>query len=129
MAKGQIKQAQAKINQKEFEEMCKIQCTREEICAVFGVDDNTLIRWCQNTYGKDFGTVFQEKRLGGKKSLRRRQWELAGTNPTMSIWLGKQYLGQKEPQQEIKHSGEINNTFINAINDASKEVWKDDKGE
>lgn len=125
MAKGQIKQKQARINKKEFEEMCKIQCTKEEICAVLDVTDKTLDRWCVNTYGKNFSVVFSEKRLGGKKSLRRRQWELAGTNPTMSIWLGKQYLGQKEPEQEVKHSGEINNTFINAINEASTKVWNE----
>lgn len=129
MAKGQIKQKQATIRKKEFEEMCKIQCTREEICAVLDVGEHTLIDWCKATYGKDFRTIYEEKKLGGKKSLRRRQWELAETDKTMSIWLGKQYLGQKEPEQEVKHSGEINNTFINAINEASKDIWKDDKGE
>ena len=63
MAIGQIKQAQARIDQKQFENLCAIQCTRDEICSIFGVDDNTLIRWCKEHYdGKDFGTVFQEKR-------------------------------------------------------------------
>ena len=29
-------------------------------------------------------------------SLRRSQFRIAETNPTMAIWLGKQYLGQKD---------------------------------
>lgn len=125
MAKGQIKQKQATISQKQFESMCAIQCTKEEICAVLDVSEKTLNSWCNATYNKDFSLVFAEKKQLGKMSLRRRQWQLAENDKTMSIWLGKQYLGQKEPEQEIKHSGEINNTFINAINEASTKVWNE----
>lgn len=96
MAKGQIKQKQMNINQKQFESLCAIQCTEEEIMAVFDVSKDTLIRWCKNTYGVDFATVYKEKRQMGFASLRRSQFELAKTNSTMSIWLGKQYLGQKD---------------------------------
>ena len=96
MAKGQIKQKQATIDKTQFEKLCALQCTRDEICAVLNVDDNTLIDWCKNTYGCDFRTIFTEKKQLGKMSLRRSQWKLAEKNPTMAIWLGKQYLGQKE---------------------------------
>ena len=96
MAKGQIKQKQATISQSTFESLCAIQCTKEEICAVLNVSDNTLLRWCKQTYNKDFGTIFEEKRQNGKASLRRSQWKLAEKNPTMSIWLGKQYLQQRD---------------------------------
>ena len=37
-----------------------------------------------------------EKRNIGKISLRRSQWRLAEKNVTMAIFLGKQYLGQRE---------------------------------
>lgn len=87
MAKGQIKQKQATINQKQFENLCAIQCTRDEICAVLEISYSTLMRWCQETYGTDFETIFSEKRQCGKMSLRRSQWRLAEKNPTMSIWL------------------------------------------
>lgn len=96
MAKGQIKQKQMNINQKQFESLCAIQCTEEEIMAVFDVSKDTLIRWCKNTYGVDFATIYKQKRQMGFASLRRSQFELAKTNSTMSIWLGKQYLGQKD---------------------------------
>lgn len=100
MAKGQKKQKQDTIAQQAFEEMCKIQCTKEEICAVLDVSNNTLLRWCKETYDKDFGTIFKEKRQGGKASLRRMQWKQAEKNPTMAIWLGKQYLDQKDKFEE-----------------------------
>lgn len=87
------------IKQKTFESLCMIQCTEEEICDVLDVDDKTLTKWCKQTYGKGFSEVFKQKRCGGKASLRRRQWNLAETNATMAIWLGKQYLDQKDERQ------------------------------
>lgn len=44
----------------------------------------------------NFSEVFKEKRGLGKISLRRNQWRLAEKSATMAIWLGKQYLGQKD---------------------------------
>ena len=97
MAKGQIKQAQAKINKDQFEQMCGIQCTEEEIASLFGVSVATLERWCVNTYERGFAEVFREKRQRGKASLRRRQWLKADDgDTTMLIFLGKQYLGQAD---------------------------------
>ena len=96
MAKGQIKQKQATISQSTFESLCAIQCTREEICAILQVSKDTLLRWCKETYNTDFETIFDEKREGGKASLRRMQWKQAEKNPTMAIWLGKQYLKQRD---------------------------------
>jgi intein-encoded DNA endonuclease-like protein len=96
MAKGQIKQAQIKIDQKQFENLCKMQCTETEIMSWFEVSKDTLIRWCKNIYGVDFATIYSQKKEGGKIALRRYQLQLAEKNPTMAIWLGKQYLGQKD---------------------------------
>lgn len=84
------------IDQKQFEALCGIQCTEEEICAVLSCDKDTLNKWCKETYGNTFSHIFKDKRTGGKASLRRMQWKLAEKNATMSIWLGKQYLGQTD---------------------------------
>ena len=80
----------------QFEDLCRIQCTEEEICGVLNCDDATLCRWCKTVYGRTFADVYKEKRQGGKASLRRQQFKIAKTNATMSIWLGKQYLGQSD---------------------------------
>lgn len=84
------------ISKKTFEELCKIQCTQAEICDVLDVSEKTLDNWCHETYNERFSKVFAQKRNGGRASLRRSQWELAKNNATMSIWLGKQYLGQTD---------------------------------
>lgn len=84
------------IDQKQFENLCGLQCTLEEICGWFGVTDKTLDGWCKRTYHASFSEVFKQKRGAGKISLRRSQWRLAEKNATMAIFLGKQFLGQRD---------------------------------
>ena len=84
------------IDQKQFENLCGLQCTLEEICGWFDVTDKTLDGWCKRTYHASFSEVFKQKRGAGKISLRRSQWRLAKKNATMAIFLGKQFLGQRD---------------------------------
>ena len=84
------------IDKKKFEKLCELQCTLEEVCGFFEVTDKTLNSWCKRTYGISFSEVFKEKRQGGRISLRRSQFKLAEKSATMAIWLGKQYLDQKD---------------------------------
>lgn len=88
--------AQNRIKQVEFEKLCGLQCTQEEICDFFNVDDKTLTAWCKKTYNKSFSEVFREKRSLGKISLRRNMFKQSEKNPTMAIWLSKQHLGMKD---------------------------------
>ena len=121
MAIGQIKQKQSKISKVLFENLCSIQCTKEEICAVLEISDKTLDSWCKSNYNKSFSEVFKEKREFGKSSLRRKQWNLAEKNPTMAIWLGKQYLGQRD-NIEVEHNAQngILGDLIGALNKAKE---------
>ena len=84
------------ISQKQFENLCGLQCTKEEVADFFNCSEDTIDRWCQKVYGKSFAVVFKEKRSGGKISLRRKQWLLADKSPAMAIFLGKNYLGQTD---------------------------------
>nr|DAZ52113.1 MAG TPA: putative terminase small subunit [Caudoviricetes sp.] len=84
------------IDQKQFENLCGLQCTLVEICGWFDVTDKTLDSWCKRTYHASFSEVFKQKRGAGKISLRRSQWQLATKSASMAIWLGKQYLGQRD---------------------------------
>ena len=86
----------AEIDQESFEKLCAMQCTRNEICAWFGITDKTLSRWCEKTYGEGFSAVYEKKRENGRISLRRAQFRLAEKSATMAIFLGKQILGQKD---------------------------------
>lgn len=98
--------AQNRIKQVEFEKLCGLQCTQEEICDFFNVDDKTLTAWCKKTYNKSFSEVFREKRSLGKISLRRNMFKQSEKNPTMAIWLSKQHLGMKD-QIEANNNDEI----------------------
>lgn len=96
------------IDKKQFENLCGLQCTKEEICAFFELTDKTLENWCKRTYNKGFSEIFREKRGIGKISLRRAQFELAKKNATMAIWLGKQFLNQRDQVQiEVKNENNL----------------------
>lgn len=109
------------IDQKQFENLCGLQCTLEEICGWFGVTDKTLNSWCKRTYSESFSEVFRQKRSTGKISLRRSQWKLAEKNANMAIWLGKQYLGQKDI---VEVGVEKDNVQEDALSESLRELAK-----
>lgn len=92
------------IDKNEFEKLCGLQCTHDEICSWFDISHKTLEKWCKENYGETFSQVFAQKRGKGKIALRRAQFQAAEKgNVAMLIWLGKQYLGQVEtPQDNIE---------------------------
>lgn len=113
------------INKIQFEEMCNIQCTKDEICAIFQIDEKTLTKWCQETYSVGFSDIYKTKSSGGKMSLRRKQFQSAENgNVTMQIWLGKQYLGQTDKVEEKVTTVEekLANGLIAAVNKAKNDL-------
>jgi len=84
------------IDKKVFEGLCGIQCTSEDICKALDITKPTLERWCKETYGQTFFTVFKEKRVGGIISLRRSGFKLAQTNAAVWIFHAKNFLGMKD---------------------------------
>lgn len=78
--------------------LCKLSCTDEELAAYFKCNVITVSR--EKKRNKKFAAAIIEGRDHGKLSLRRKQIKVAMTgNPTMLIWLGKQYLLQKEKHE------------------------------
>lgn len=84
------------LDKKTFENLCSIQCTKDEIAGVLSVDDNTIDRWVKRTYKCTFSEIYKKLSAKGKMSLRRTQFKLAEKSPAMAIFLGKQMLGQKD---------------------------------
>lgn len=84
------------IDIEQFEKLCALQCTKKEIASWFNCDEDTVNNWCKRTYNMTFSAIYEEKREMGKISLRRSQWKLAEKNASMAIWLGKQYLDQRD---------------------------------
>jgi hypothetical protein len=91
-----------------FEGLCEIQCTQAEICNVLRTSDKTLSRWVEDTYGMSYSEAYKTYADMGKKSLRRLQFESAHKgNTAMLIWLGKQYLGQKDKSEVTENLATI----------------------
>lgn len=84
------------IDKDMFEKLCAMQCTCVEIASFFNCSHDVIQQWCVREYGKTFEKVFAEKRSPGLVSLRRNQFAMAEKNVVMAIWLGKQYLGQRD---------------------------------
>lgn len=84
------------IDKEQFKKLCSIQCTLGEIASWFKCSEDTIERWCNRELKMSFAEAFKTWSADGKISLRRTQFRMAEHNVSMAIWLGKQYLGQKE---------------------------------
>ena len=78
---------------RDIEQMAFDQCYDKTIAKVIGCAVETL--------KKHFSTKIIQKRAEGKAALHRSQMKQAQTNPTMAIFLGKNYLGQADKQEHI----------------------------
>jgi len=79
-----------------LEGLAKIQCTQGEAAAVLGISRPTMVALLKRD--KVARERWDNGLESGKASLRRNQFKLSETNAAMAIWLGKQYLGQREPR-------------------------------
>lgn len=84
------------IKKTQFEKLCELQCTLEEIASAMECSADTVQRWCKEVYGETFAVVFKKYASRGKTSLRRTQFKLAERSASMAIWLGKQMLDQED---------------------------------
>ena len=115
----------------QFEYLCSIFCTQEEIAAVFQCSVDTIQdRVLKAFENKSFSEVHSMFRKRGNSTLRRYQFEMAKTIPYMSVWLGKQYLGQSDKidqrsQTQTTHRVELSEKdkldLIDAIKTARNE--------
>lgn len=76
----------------------RIQATTRECAAVLGVSHPTFLSFLQKH--SEAAEVLDQGKQMGTRSLRRQQFKAAENgNPTMLVWLGKQYLGQSDKQE------------------------------
>lgn len=100
-----------------LEKLCHLQCTKEDVMEFFEYkDEDTLNARIKENYGEDanFSGVYKKYSLGGKISLRRNQFRLSEKNASMAIFLGKQYLGQRDIIENINNDRVI---IVNDLND------------
>jgi hypothetical protein len=116
--KGSGGRPKFEIDFEEFEKLCAIQCTLIEIANWFKTTEDTIEARVKDNYdGKTFSDVYKKYSAEGKMSLRRNQFKMSETNPAMAIWLGKQYLDQKD-KSEV--DTKVTNVSINIDSDDSK---------
>jgi len=115
--KGEGGRPKIEIDWNVFEACCKICATKEEICGVLNIDHMTLDRRVLERYNDTFEVVLKKFSDNTKMSLRRFQLQLAEKNVAMCIWLGKQYLDQKD-KSEV--DTKVTNVSINIDSDDSK---------
>ena len=74
--------------------LASMMCTITEIANVIGITEVQVKR--------KFGDLIEKGRSEGRKALRRAQFDKAviDRDPRMLIFLGKQYLGQKDNPED-----------------------------
>jgi len=84
----------ADVDLEQFEKLYELQCTQEEIASFFRLSLSTIKRLAATP---EVRNILDRGAALGRISIRRQQFRLLreGSN-TMAIWLGKQYLGQRE---------------------------------
>ena len=101
MPRKPISEKFIKGNSTQVRNLAAIGCSGRDICQFLGISPSSL----ENKFAKELG----EGRSDMRSKLRAAQIRLAleEKNTTMLIWLGKQYLDQKEPKHSVEHSGQV----------------------
>lgn len=107
------------IDYEVVEKLASIQCTQEEIANFLEISVRTLQR------DDEFCRIYKKGMDNGKMSLRRTQFKLAEKNTSMAIFLGKQYLGQRDVI-ETDNTHEINKVE-ELLSKIEKEAKNDNK--
>lgn len=95
------------IDYEAVRKLSSIQCTQQEIASFLGCSTDTLQR------DAEFCDIYKKGLENGKMSLRRIQFKHAEKNASMAIFLGKQYLGQRDnPEIQIENAN-INESLLN----------------
>lgn len=96
------------IDYNAVEKLAGMQCTQEEIANFLELSVRTLQR------DEEFCRIYKKGIDTGKMSLRRTQFKLAEKSASMAIFLGKQYLGQKDKLEYTDDGIEaINKNIVN----------------
>lgn len=99
-------------DERTFKSLCRIMCTKAEVCSVMRVDSKTLDRLIDEHFGDEvphegarctFSDAFRAFSAEGRMSLRRKQFELAmDGDKSMLVWLGKNYLDQTDQRAKTQ---------------------------
>lgn len=114
---------------KAFIDLVGLGCTQEEICWYFRDETgkpaniDTLTRWCKRTFGMTFQEYFKQNGFMALKiKLRRNQFKLSEKSAAMAIFLGKQYLGQRDVVEYSQGITEETREEVNKLLESIKQT-------
>jgi hypothetical protein len=88
------------IDWQAFDKLAALNCTCAEIAGFFECSPDTIERAVKREHGCTFAAFLAQRATGGRIALRRAQFQLAMSgNATMLIWLGKQWLAQRDKHE------------------------------
>ena len=90
------------LEPRQFESLCGMQCSVDELCGWFGCDEAALDAWCMEQYGESFTQAFDRLKTAGRILLRQAQVVAAKKNPTMSRYLEGRLARQEKPAEKAR---------------------------
>lgn len=129
-AKGSrsVGRPEIQIDWDQFNKLCALQCTLSEIASFMGCSEDTIERRVQEEHGVNFAELYSKRRQFGKISIRRKQFQVAESgNPTMLIWLGKQWLEQKEKTEVRNENIDLNKMSDEELAQVLKDFLKSEE--
>lgn len=85
------------IDWKKVDQYLQAQCNGTGIAGLLGIHPDTLYMKCEEKFKMGFSQYSAQKKSEGKELLRAKQFNVAmGGDKTMLVWLGKQYLDQRD---------------------------------
>lgn len=117
------------FDMKAFQDLVGLGCSQEEICWYFRDEKgkpaniDTLTRWCKRHFNCTFQEYFKQNGcMAMRIRLRRTQFKLAEKSAAMAIFLGKQYLGQKDMvEYEDKEALARLDTILQSVREKAEE--------
>ena len=107
----------------EFDKLCALQCPITEIAGWYNCSIATIEEKVKAAHGVRFREYYEQKRGVGKVALRRAQFNMALKNPTMAIWLGKNWLEQCD-KGEVTTTAGVSAEVTLALQSVLKELIK-----
>ena len=107
----------------QFEKLCAMLCTQQEICGFFGVTDKTLTGWVKREYGEPYSEVYKKLSADGIITTRRNLMRLSERNASAAIFLAKNLLGYTD--DGVRRADEKTSEILTSI----KEVLEEEEDE
>ena len=104
--------------------MISIGCMWTEIEALTGFDNTHIENEIKATHNMSMHEFSEKHKATGRNALRKAMWDnaVSGANPTMQIWMSKNYLGFTD---KIESTGTITNKIVMDFVDVKNEVNSD----